>query len=35
MYDNVSLSITYMCCDAFGKKSANCGAESSGPWGAA
>lgn len=35
MYDNVSLSIAYMCCEAFGKNSAYCGAESSGPWGAA
>lgn len=26
---------THMCCEALGKCSAYCGAESSGPWGAA
>lgn len=34
-WENVSQNVTYMCWEAFGKWSAYCGAESSGPWGAA
>ena len=35
MCENLNQHVTYMCWEAFGKCSAYCGAESSGPWGAA